>query len=508
MKKTPCLDKVYLLNPYYRLKPDVHRVVLYAKGGNEKDCSCHWCSFIHPLHAALLSFFTYPRTLQENLNLLSDFFSRPKQEIARWVDSFLENPEPVHAQCGGVPIRFPKRILVEKKEDWGEEVFTQTDANRFLWKQLDLQTRRLYTGPLIVTLMLTNRCQTRCQYCYADTTTRIARPLPTTRWLELIREAARLEVSNVNLMGGEVFLHPDWASLLQETVKLDVAPDFLSTKIPPTPAIIDRLQACAYKGVLQISLDAATDAVVNPLTSTKPGYARAMLDGLHRLDESGVNYQVATVLTRSNCRLAVLQPFYEELRQLKHLQDWRLVPVHNSTTQPYKEFVRLKPGKRQLADVLGKMEEWVRGKSPFPVILGKEVLNKRFGETTGGSCRFDGSECSALNSHLFVLPDGKVTICEQLYWNPRFLIGDVTHMSLQEVWNSEEARRLYALQQTDLQPQSPCSRCSLFEQCFGYGNRCWSDIIKAYGPDCWDYPDPRCVWAPTMKYNLGYEDEL
>lgn len=508
MNRTPNLDQVYVLNPYYRLRPDIHRVVLYAKGGNEQDCSRHWCTFIHPLHAVLLSFFTYKRTLKENLALLSDFFSRPESEVTQWVKRFIENEGPIQATSGGTIIHFPKRVLIEVKDGMEESAFTQTDANRFLWKHLDLRTRRLYTGPLIVTLMLTNRCRTHCRYCYADTTTRVANPLSTARWLELIREAARMEVASVNLMGGEVFLHPDWPLLLQETVKLDMEPDFLSTKIPLNRAMVNSLKACGYKGVIQVSLDAASDAIVNPLIDTKPGYVRAVLEGLRLLDESGLNYQVATVLTTSNSHWKVLEALYEELCRLKRLQDWRLVPVNNSISKPYEEFSSLKPSGRQLTDLFEKVEMHVKESSPFPVILGKDVLHKRYRQTTGGSRCFEGSECSALNSHLFVLPDGKVTICEQLYWNPRFLIGDVTSMTLKEIWNSKKARSLCSLRQTDLQPQSPCGRCALFEQCFGYRNRCWSDIIKAYGPDCWDYPDPRCTWAPTMKYNLGYGNGL
>ena len=504
MKNVPNLDSVYVLNPHYRLRHDVHRVILYAKGGSVGDCSRNWCTFIHPLHAVLLSFFTYKRTLKENVGRLSGFFSRSEDEVFHWVAPFVENAKPVHSVSGGISIRFPKRVLVEVKNGMEENVFLRLDYNRFLWKRLDLLTRRLYTGPLIVTLMLTNRCRTHCRYCYADTATRVAHPLPTGRWLELIQEAARMEVSNVNLMGGEVFLHPDWALLLRETVKLDVAPDFLSTKIPPDTTIIDALTSCGYKGVLQVSLDAASDEVVGGLTGAKPGYVRAMLDGLRLLDKSGLNYQVATVLTTPNCKWEVLRALYGELCRLKRLQDWRLVPVSNSITQPYDGFARLKPSVRQLREVFGQMEDLIKEGSPFPVLLGQDILEKRYGSVAGGSCRFKGSECSALNSHLFVLPDGKVTICEQLYWNPRFLIGDVTDMSLKDVWDSEEVHRLCSLTREDLSPQSYCSRCELFEECFDYRNRCWSDIIKAYGANCWDYPDPRCAFAPPMKHNLGY----
>ena len=36
-------------------------------------------------------------------------------------------------------------------------------------------------------------------------------------------------------------------------------------------------------------------------------------------------------------------------------------------------------------------------------------------------------------------------------------------------------------------------------------NRCWAEVIKAYGDEHWDYPDPRCKLAPKMKTNLIYQ---
>lgn len=499
------LDEVYVLNPYYRLRHDIHRSILYAKGGTDSVCSRNWCTFIHPLHAVLLSFFTYNRPLKENLMRLSDFFSRTEEEMARWVAAFVDNPRPLLVHCGQTDIHFPNRVLTTMKEEWKDMAFTCLDADRFLWKKLDLTTRRLYTGPLIVTLMLTNRCVTHCAYCYADTVTPVNRPLSTDRLLELIHEAAHLQVSHINLMGGEVFLHRDWPTLLKELVRLDIAPEFISTKIPLDEIIIGKLRSCNYQGVIQVSLDAVSPTLIGRLTGRDTHYAQAILKNLMLLDESGIGYQIATVLTSLNCRTDVLREMYEYLCQLKHLRDWRLVPVSNSITKPYNRFAVLKPSEVQLREVMGQIRRLTQQSSAFPIILGTDVLEQQFGRTKGGSCQFKGSECSALTSHLFVLPDGKVSICEQLYWNDRFLIGDVSQESLVDVWNSDKAHRLYTLSRKDIQPQSYCSKCDLFESCFRYQNRCWSNIIKAYGADCWDYPDPRCVYAPPMKNSLGYD---
>ncbi|MFR9260292.1 MAG: hypothetical protein ACLVL2_04000 [Bacteroides cellulosilyticus] len=44
---------------------------------------------------------------------------------------------------------------------------------------------------------------THCRYCYADTRTQVQNWLPTSRILELIREAAELPVQQINLIGGK-----------------------------------------------------------------------------------------------------------------------------------------------------------------------------------------------------------------------------------------------------------------------------------------------------------------
>ena len=442
--------------------------------------------------------------MRETIPLICDFFCKSQNEIVKWVSEFINNPTPVYTRSQQGTIHFPKRILIEVEK--GENLpFEQLDANNFIWKKLDLTTRRLYTGPSMVTLMLTNHCATRCRYCYADTTTAVNNPLSSTRIFNLIHEAAQMQVQQVNLMGGEVFLHKDWQHILKELVKLDIAPGYISTKIPMTKKRIAALADSGYQGVIQVSLDACDAKILQASIGTNTGYIEAMLKGLRLLDESRLNYQISSVLTTYNCNIDILQDMFRKLSSLKHLRDWRIVPVNNSITKEATEFTGLKPSKEQMVDIYSQMHKLIEVHSNFPVILGEESIGKAFYQTEGGSCHFQGSECSALTTHMFVLPDGKVTICEQLYWNPHFIIGDVTHSSLKEVWNSPQALRLYSLSRNDISPQSHCRQCNLFETCFSYQNRCWSDIIKAYGTGCWDFPDPRCKFAPNMKNKLDYE---
>jgi radical SAM protein with 4Fe4S-binding SPASM domain len=91
---------------------------------------------------------------------------------------------------------------------------------------------------------------------------------------------------------------------------------------------------------------------------------------------------------------------------------------------------------------------------------------------------------------------------EQEYLTAAFIIGDVSQQSIEEVWNSTRALKLANLTQDDFRDKSICRSCTLFDECISYNNRCVLDIVKAYGIENIDYPDPRCAKAPKFVNEL------
>ena len=177
-----------------------------------------------------------------------------------------------------------------------------------------------------------------------------------------------------------------------------------------------------------------------------------------------------------------------------------------SNNKDEENFISIKSNANTLNDLYRYIEENIIPKSSFPIVTARQELENKYFSSNSGSSSFKGARCSALNEHFFILPDGKVTICEQLYWNPNFIIGDMNQQGIMEVWNSERVQELLQLKQQDLSDNSACKSCKLFDNCFRVArNRCWSDIIKAYGSKNWDFPDPRCTRAPKMKYNISYK---
>jgi radical SAM protein with 4Fe4S-binding SPASM domain len=112
------------------------------------------------------------------------------------------------------------------------------------------------------------------------------------------------------------------------------------------------------------------------------------------------------------------------------------------------------------------------------------------------------ARCSGNMYGFIILPDGNITICEELYWHPEFIIGNINKQSILEVWSSQKANDLFYLQQSLLDKKSACSSCESFSICRHRGGVCWREVIKTYGVDCWNFPDPRCKFAPEKINNL------
>jgi hypothetical protein len=118
--------------------------------------------------------------------------------------------------------------------------------------------------------------------------------------------------------------------------------------------------------------------------------------------------------------------FLVSCRILRNITDWRITSDVNSNWIKYDNFRRLKPEKKKIESLYEFIEREIIPCLNFPVLLNRSAINRDFHYCTTGSMDFKGVRCSALNNYLFILPDGKATICEQLYWLPQFLIGDVS----------------------------------------------------------------------------------
>ncbi len=147
--------------------------------------------------------------------------------------------------------------------------------------------------PIFVTLCVTNRCNIRCVYCYAEYYDRNTQEIPKERIFELIDELHRLGTKYISLNGGEALLRTDIAEIVDK-IKSKGLLCHLSTNgllIPSRIPVLRKIDSIA------VSLDGIGER--NDLNRGQGTYQRIM-QGLECLKRENIKFHLHTVLTKNN----------------------------------------------------------------------------------------------------------------------------------------------------------------------------------------------------------------
>lgn len=480
-------------NSDYVLKPDDGRVLIQARlpGRNLlKGVEDSFTNIIHPIYAMILSCVN-GRSYDECISDASHAVGVEEKLTGRFVRTLLNNPNQVVYKGKDGTSVFPPYTLVSCPERRMSQRYT---PDLFDYTEVDLRVKRHLT-PSSITLMFNNICVTNCIYCYQDKSRKVNCSIPLPRIMDLIHESYNLHVSTFDVVGGEFFLYKHWRKVLSELIKYGYQP-FLSTKIPLKEKDIAYLSELGVHDI-QLSIDTMIESHLIASIKVAEGYVCEMCRTIRLLDKYGIPVTVHTVLTQYNDTKEDMKSIYNVLREVEHLLYWHVVkgdPTLYPRT-PY-ENIEISPSALDaIIDYLSILSKTTAIPIHCP---GKATVNT-INENSSSALTddrlsefFHRTYCSGLFSALYILPDGQVTICEQLYWNKRFIVGDVMRSSLQEIWNSEKSKSLYYIRQEDIPIDSPCHSCMWFERCRSDRQVCYREIIKKYGKERWYYPDVLC----------------
>ena len=508
MKPDIDYNKIYQINPAYTVFPDKHCAFIFNSLGwstfeTHPDVDDNFSQMVSPLFASIFAYWNGSKTYRETFNTIVEELHIQPEALQKFLQPCFNNPEKMLLNFSGKAEDedvyrnwIPKNFIVEcsgektRNDIQAPETFAIPKRN---WVFDRMRTRI----PTQITMMLTNRCATDCIYCYADKTHGDYTPLPTGRWLELIHEAHGFGALSIDLSGGEVFLHPDVETILKTLHQLGYHP-YLSTKIPLKEEKIIRLKEAGMTG-LQLSIDCWDAGLMGRMLQVPETYQEQMEQTLKLLEKHGIDVKVKSVITRHNDRPEQVERLIRHLTGHHNISSISVAPAEYS----------LYKGEQGFLDFRTNTDQW---KEVEAVV---NNLAEQYNDTCEISCQTpqDKNEfcanveekaksfhtrtrCTGNINMLYVLPDGQVTICEELYWNPRFIIGDVRKQSLMEIWGSKKALGLYDLSQETFRKTSACSICPQFDQCHQKSGVCWKMVIEAYGDEYWDLPDPRCPYAP------------
>lgn len=482
----------YILNPQYVLRHEGNKSLILMRPNSVEAPMIH---IIHPIYAMMLSFFN-GNTLDESIERMAETFKISKELLKKKISPLINNSERISSKSG----IFPPRTIVEFNDDIKKHTY---NIEQFLYSDVHLTLDRLKV-PTDIICNVTMKCATDCFYCYADRSNNFHKELPFEVLNKIIDDAKSIGVISFKLIGGDVFLYKEWYKLLEKLHDYDYSP-CISTKVPLQEKHIKAIKEFKTDRVpIQISLDTLIEEHLYGVLNTQSPYIKKIKETFYLLEKFGVNYMVNTVLTKKNDSLEDIKSIEHFFEDKLFLQEWNINCAKCSMYQN-KSYSEYKPLKENIDQITAYLNTQIKSnyynyKVNIPKIL---IDRNKISKDRKVAIFKERIPCSGNLSSLYILPDGKVTICEELYWHPNFILGDLNNETITQVWNSQKAKDLFYLDQNAIRKESHCSQCNEFTNCRSYLHVCWRDVVLAYGKENWDYPDAFCPYSPRIERDIA-----
>lgn len=426
MKVTP--ESRLALDPQLCLKNDVDRAVLITRPQPLSYDKGYAVRLLHPGEAVLLSLFDGDRTVRDVVKLWADLSGKVSETAAADVDRLLAFHTTGESAELGVFVEVDERNRCAVR---------QYDPMDFVMpaSRVNLTDPRL-RKPYAVSYLPTLFCPQKCVYCNARPSPRPEDDLiPLARLQEIFAELRGIGVEVIRLTGGDPFARKDMFDVLESVFEEGMVPD-IPTRLGLTYYEALRLKDMGVK-LVQVSLDTTDPTILDRMVGVK-GYHHRVFRMFDNLRHAGLSVRVNTVLTPMNA--ATIGRLIDFLGGLGNVSKLMLAPYGRSLFCNRGE-VFLDADDRALVDLQ------TNDRAPLYPQMRIALDGER-------------AKCTANRHGFSILPDGRVTVCEELYDDPNFVIGDLRSQSVMEAWTSPCARSL-ALPWEMEEPAGSCRTCRL-----------------------------------------------
>jgi radical SAM protein with 4Fe4S-binding SPASM domain len=451
-----------VLDPSMELRREGDRIVLFRrtwKGSFPKFP-------VHPVCAVLLALLDGQRTEQDIAGVLAEVFSFAPEKAAK---------------VTALTMRKFERFLIDAARLAAREPAAY-DPLDFVIPAQPQRTFPRETVPQYIWWRVTRYCNRRCKYCcvaakHAEWAPDAA--ISFDRLREIFTEGADIGVRGVSLSGGEPFIRPDMVDLVELLLGLGYEVD-IDTKFALSDEQIGRLAAAGLP-LIHVSLDSPYAETANYLVGDKT-YFDAITRSIRSLIAHGIRVTVTAVLTERNARelpehvafladmgveLLTLNTFSRYYGQCRYVKAFELSPESRSF----------------LGTALPALRESYDGRIDLAF-----DRNFNFAAADAGECTHAASEgpqsgpplnCDLGIRVLRMLPDGRVSRCDQWWHEEEVVFGDLRTQSLWEAWSSDALHDMIYPRRA-LFAGTACGECSLFDTCSSTG-RCLFAAQEAHG---------------------------
>jgi radical SAM protein with 4Fe4S-binding SPASM domain len=314
--------------------------------------------------------------------------------------------------------------------------------------------------PIYAVWELTLRCDLSCRHCGSRAGRARPDELDTVEALDLVRQMAELEVTEVILIGGEAYLRNDWLDIAREVVRRGMECNMTTGGRGMT-----RERAWAAKGAgirnVSVSLD-GLEATHDALRGV-PGAYRSALEALRNLKEVGIAVTANTQIGRQN--LAEIPAVFEVLAA-HGIHTWQVqltVAMGRVADEP--EQLLLEP--YQVLEVLPMLARLKRRGDTLGVRLFAGNNIGYFGPHEGvlrGSYPLGHMfSCGAGRSTLGIEANGDIKGCPSLP-SKDWVGGNVRDYTLQQIWEQSAPLR-YTRDRTAEDLWGFCRSCYYADDC-------------------------------------------
>jgi MoaA/NifB/PqqE/SkfB family radical SAM enzyme len=422
--------------------------------------------FINPVEAIILAFFDG----EKNINNITE-------EISYLLDCERKQAEAIVVNC----LTKHNELIIKVSKN-NKDRIVKYEPNEFVIskKKVDLITDQPKI-PEVVMFIPTFSCALKCAYCYAPHETKSHMAINFNIVNNFLAQMEEWKVPSLFLSGGEPFNYPSIRDLIINCVSRRIKP-IVPTKKPLDPETMNFIINNKIDE-MQFSIDTLQKNICQLLIGRDENYLKALVNTIKFLINNGVRIYTNTVVTAYNIKS--LSSLVEKLvalgvKQMTFSQYARSQYHHND---------KLFCDSRELQILNGQINE-LKLKYPDVKLYFKYVKDHTLMNRNEKELFFKNIPvCTAGKMGMVILPDGSVTICENLYYQKELIIGDLKRESLKEIWFSQ--RRLDIINQGDkILAAGKCGACTEAVSCYRRKGKCFVRALQAFGNI--RMPDPYC----------------
>lgn len=330
--------------------------------------------------------------------------------------------------------------------------------------------RKALSAPVLADISLTNRCNLKCEYCYAsagDESYKIDE-LTLENYKSLFKQLDDMNVHRISLSGGEPFARKDFFEILGEAQKYKFAIVINSNGTMINDKTADELRKYRFDRIC-ITIDGSC-AEVHDIIRGKGSLLKAM-DGIRNLQKYNLPVSTLFTLNKSNIDDLIDTIKFNEAMGIEYMSVMVMCPTGRAAKANllitkekwYPIFLKLSEMKARNEikinfKIVPPNEGSIFWLFYFPLkYYGRLDLLKYWNQDLDAyeSCEVS---CQAGIKSISIMCNGDIYGCDLMVGIKEFRAGNVLESSLYDIWNNSETFiKLRSIEKKDL--TGKCGTC-------------------------------------------------